>query len=114
VYGTGEQETRLWPSLHRAALEGRDFPMSHGEQVRDFIEVNDVAKEFVTALDFRDTEHGIARFRNIGSGKAQTLREFAEYWWRHWEAPGQLLFGAIPYRKNELMRLVPELDLEKH
>jgi nucleoside-diphosphate-sugar epimerase len=110
VYGEGERETRLWPSLHRAALEGRDFPMSLGEQVRDFIDVKDVAKAFVSALDFSDTEAGIARLRNLGTGKAQTLREFAEHWWRHWQAPGQLQFGALPYRKNELMRLIPEVD----
>ena len=33
-----------------AALYGRDFPMSLGEQVRDFIDVRDVAKAFLSAL----------------------------------------------------------------
>ena len=110
VYGVGEQETRLWPSLRRAALDGRDFPMSLGEQVRDFIDVKDVANAFVGALDFRNTASGVARITNIGTGKAQTLREFAERWWQHWHASGKLHFGAIPYRKNELMSLVPEVD----
>lgn len=110
VYGEGEPATRLWPSLRRAAMEGQDLPMTPGEQVRDFIDVEQVARAFVAALDFSDTKPGIARIRNVGTGNPRTLREFAEHWWRHWRARGQLRFGALPYRKNELMRLVPEVD----
>lgn len=107
VYGEGEQETRFWPSLRRAAMEGRNFPMSAGEQVRDFIEVKDVAKALVSALDFKRVEPGIAYICNVGTGKAQTLRTFAEYWWQHWAATGLLLVGEVPYRKNDVMRIVP-------
>ena len=108
VYGEGEQESRLWPSMRRAALEGRDFPMSLGEQVRDFVDVMEVAKVLVSGLDFTDTKPGTARIHNLGTGKAQTLREFSEYWWQRWDARGKLCIGALPYRKNELMRLVPD------
>ena len=79
---------------------------------RDFIDVKDVAQAFVSSLDFSNTELGIGRIHNIGTGKEQTLREFAEHWWQHWNASGQLLFGAMPYRKNELMRLVPEVGYD--
>ncbi|MBU3612854.1 NAD(P)-dependent oxidoreductase [Polynucleobacter sp. MG-27-Goln-C1] len=110
VFGDGEQESRFWPSLKHAALSGKDFSMSLGEQVRDFIHVSDVAKEFIKALSFENAKPGNAMVKNIGSGTALTLREFAEIWWREWGASGSLRFGEVPYRKNEVMRLVPEIS----
>ncbi|WP_298231551.1 NAD(P)-dependent oxidoreductase [uncultured Azohydromonas sp.] len=109
VYGEGEPATRLWPSLRAAAQAGRDFPMTAGDQVRDFIEVGDVAAAFVRALDFEGVEPGVARISHVASGRAQSLAEFARHWWSHWGATGELRLGAVPYRHNELMRLVPEL-----
>jgi nucleoside-diphosphate-sugar epimerase len=107
VYGEGEQHTRLWPSLRTAALSGADFPMSHGEQLRDFVPVEMVAGQFIRHLDFQDTEPGHPSVHHVGSGQPQSLLQFAQHWWKHWGATGKLLPGAVPYRPNELMRLVP-------
>jgi nucleoside-diphosphate-sugar epimerase len=109
VYGEGEQASRLWPSLRKAALAGEDFPMTEGEQVRDFINVKDVANLFVEAARFESIEAGIPEIKNVGSGKPQTVRQFSEFWWNHWNASGVLTIGAKPYRTNEVMRFVPEL-----
>lgn len=111
VFGEGEPPTRLWPSLLVAAREGRDFPMSLGEQVRDFIDVRDVAAAFVRALGFDGCEPGIARVAHVGTGRPQRLADFARHWWEAQGATGQLQLGAVPYRYNELMRLVPEIDV---
>jgi nucleoside-diphosphate-sugar epimerase len=107
VFGEGEQDTRMWPSLRRAARAGQDFPMSAGDQVRDFVAVERVAEAFVRHLDFDDVTPGLPLIRHVGSGKAQTLLEFARHWWSTWGATGRLLPGQVPYRKNELFRLVP-------
>lgn len=109
VYGEGEQASRLWPSLRSAAQAGADFPMTQGEQVRDFIDVQQVALAFVKGLDFADTPPGEPIFRHVASGKPQTLLEFCSYWWRLWGAKGELLPGVVQYRYNEIMRLVPEV-----
>jgi nucleoside-diphosphate-sugar epimerase len=113
VYGEGEQQTRLWPSLRAAALNGADFPMSAGEQVRDFVPVEMVAEQFLGHLDFAECEPGQPSVHHVGSGKPQSLLEFAEHWWRHWGASGKLLPGAVPYRPNELMRLIPAAESKK-
>jgi nucleoside-diphosphate-sugar epimerase len=111
VYGEGEDATRFWPSLRTAALEGQDYPMTQGEQVRDFVAVEDVAARFLDVAINSNLKPGNPEIHNIGSGKPQTLRAFAEQWWNKWEARGKLLFGAIPYRENEVMRYVPQLTL---
>jgi nucleoside-diphosphate-sugar epimerase len=107
VFGEGEQSTRMWPSLRRAALAGEDFPMSAGGQVRDFVPVEDVASSFVRHLDFSDVVSGIPQIRHVASGRSQTLLEFASHWWEIWNARGHLRPGEVAYRKNELFRLVP-------
>lgn len=110
VYGPGEPEGRFWPSLRRAALAGEDFPMSPGEQVRDFVAVEDAARQILAAAGMEDVEPGVPQVRHVGSGSAQSLLEFAEHWWRRWGARGRLLPGALTYRPGEAMVLVPEID----
>lgn len=105
VYGEGEPTSRLWPSLRAAALTGKDFPMSPGEQVRDFIPVEDVALQFLQALDFAGTLPGQPLVGHVATNRPQTLLDFAQHWWRHWGASGQLLVGAVRYRHNEVMRI---------
>ncbi|HSY74973.1 MAG TPA: NAD-dependent epimerase/dehydratase family protein [Dongiaceae bacterium] len=111
VFGEGEEESRLWPSLRKAALAGEDFPMTAGEQVRDFVPVEKVAETFATALARTDLRAGEPRIENVGTGEPQTLRAFAEFWWRQWNAKGKLKIGDVPYRVNEVMRYVPQLSL---
>lgn len=108
VYGEGEPESRLWPALRRAAMEGRDFPMTAGEQLRDFIDVKDVAARLVHALDFADMTPGEVEITNVGTGVATSVRHFSEKWWAHWGATSKLAIGAVPYRANEMMRLVAD------
>lgn len=110
VYGEGEQDHRLWPSLRTAARNGVDFPMSPGGQVRDFIEVGDVARQFLRHLDFTDTLPGQPQLRHVASGRPCTVLEFAQHWWRQWGARGQLEPGAVPYRPGEIMWLAPDVD----
>jgi nucleoside-diphosphate-sugar epimerase len=107
VFGEGEHPNRMWPSMRRAALAGEDFPMSAGGQLRDFVRVEDVASQFVRHLDFSNVVPGMPEVLHAASGEAKTLLDFARHWWQVWGATGQLLPGRVPYRKNELFRLIP-------
>jgi nucleoside-diphosphate-sugar epimerase len=109
VYGEGEHETRFWPSLRRAALAGEDFPMTNGAQVRDFISVEEVASVFLSHLNFSCSKKGVPEVHHVGTGRSQTLLEFATYWWIKWAATGRLRPGKVAYRKNEFLRIVPRV-----
>jgi nucleoside-diphosphate-sugar epimerase len=110
VFGEGEQSNRFWPSLKAAALAGDDFPMSHGQQIRDFINVSDLSRILVRELDFDRVEAGVPTVKNISMGDSKTLLEFAEYWWAVFNARGVIRPGLIPYRNEELMRLVAKIE----
>jgi nucleoside-diphosphate-sugar epimerase len=108
VFGEGEAESRLWPSLRRAALAGEDLEMTPAEQVRDFVPVEEVARQLLAACS-KPLPPGEPFVTNLGTGRPQTLRAFAEHWWAKWNATGRLVFGAKPYREGEVMRYVPQV-----
>lgn len=109
LFGEGQYAANFWPSLKSAALEGRDFPMSPGGQVRDYQEVSAAAAEFLRQCEQPIQPNRGLRVRNLGSGVPVTLADFATHWWHHWHAAGTLQLGALPYRKSDIMRLVPDL-----
>jgi len=109
LFGKGEHQTRFWPSLVNAALNGYDFPMTMGEQVRDFTPVEYAASKISQiSLDLLGLDPDI-RLVNIGHGNPQTLLDFAKSQWSLFNASGKLLPGAVPYRQDEIMRYVPLL-----
>jgi len=106
VFGEGESETRLWPLLRKKALSGENLMMTEGQQVRDFISVEDVSSIFIqrACLSFSDSPSG--ETYNLSSGNVCRVRSFAEHWWNIWGAKGELLFGKLPYRSDEVMSYV--------
>jgi nucleoside-diphosphate-sugar epimerase len=109
VFGEGEPENRLWPSLKKASELGEDFYMTAGEQIRDFINVTEVGQKFVLACEEDWEKKQYPLIRNLGTGQAISIREFAEYWWKKWNSKGQIKFGECKYRKGEVMRYVPKI-----
>jgi nucleoside-diphosphate-sugar epimerase len=109
TFGEGQHTENFWPSLRRAALAGENFPMTGGEQARDFMPVEELAAAFLRLLEC-SAPPGMPLIRNIGTGQPTTLRTFAEDWWSRWEAKGKLLPGALPYSAHEVMRYVPLVE----
>ena len=110
AYGEGQSESNFWPQLRKAARAEEDFPMTLGEQIRDFIPVAKVAEMFLDACVRDDIPAGVPMVCNVASGDPISLIDFAKLWWASWSAAGKLLPGAIPYRANEVMRYVPMVD----
>lgn len=108
VYGEGEAPGRLWPTLRQKAATGEDLEMTSGEQVRYFTPVEIVASRLLSAAG-ESVPTGLASVFHMSGGEVMSVREFSVRCWEQFEGKGRLLFGVIPYRKNEVMRFVPEL-----
>lgn len=106
LFGEGQHPSNIWPALRKAALDGSNFPMTPGEQIRDFMPVEAAASEFLNALQL-DSQPSTLRIRNIGTDHPISISDFASQWWKKWKASGNLLTGALPYRELEVMRFVP-------
>ena len=74
VYGPAQSEEFLIPSLIRHCLEGRDFSMTSGEQVRDLVYVADVVDAVLLAAVRLDLG---GRVINVGSGRRHKVAEVA-------------------------------------
>jgi nucleoside-diphosphate-sugar epimerase len=103
VYGPGETEDRLVPSVARALLEGAPAPISNGHLVRDFLHVDDAGAAFVTLL-----ESTVCGAVNIGSGHGVSIREVGELIGAATGRPELLRFGSGQVRSDEPMSLIAD------
>ena len=110
VYGAGEADHRLLPSLINAAKKGLDFEMTNGEQIRDFIDVKKVSELILKSISNDSIKFGEPLITNVGTGIPTTVLSFCRQWWSKLNAKSKLLPGKIKYRSDEIMRLVPEIE----
>lgn len=103
LYGPGDNELKFASTLIRSLMADVPlFPMTPGEQRRDFIFVDDAVSAYLTVL--RHSQIGeLDDVYGVGTGEAQTVRHFAETAREVCGAHTELLFGAIPYRNGEIM-----------
>lgn len=100
IYGEGQPKTSLYPKLKEAVLRGdKVFNMSGGEQLRDYLSVDEIARQIVQlALAQRDI--GAV---NICSGKPISVRRLVEQWLREHKWEIELNLGYYPYPDYEPM-----------
>jgi nucleoside-diphosphate-sugar epimerase len=90
LYGSYENPNRLVPSVIRSLLAGEKALCSHGNQIRDFLHVQDVANAFVAILDSQ-----MSGAVNIGSGKLIQLKELIHKIAEKLGRPDLIELGAI-------------------
>ena len=93
-----------------AAITGNDFYMTLGNQIRDFIKVEEVAQHLLNAISREDVLTGKPLVVNIGTGFGQSLKEFAMKEWKNFGAKGELLPGKLESRINEIKQMVANID----
>jgi nucleoside-diphosphate-sugar epimerase len=87
---------RLVPSVILSLLKGETAQCTHGNQIRDFLYVKDVADAFVALLD--SEVNGIV---NIGSGEPVSIKELVILIAKHLGKEDDIQMGALPVRENE-------------
>lgn len=107
VYGPGQPAHTLIPAAIDAALAGRDFPMTPGEQERDFIFVGDVVAGMLAAAQAPGIE---GESLDLGTGQVHSARQVVERIWAMTEAQGQVLPGTLPYRPGAVMHSVADAE----
>jgi UDP-glucose 4-epimerase len=103
-YGEGDNSTWMLSYLTRELLEGRRPRLTPGEQLWDYIHVDDVATGVIAALD-----KCIDGVFNLGSGKARPIREIVKILRDMIDVSLPLGFGELPYRDDQVMHLEADI-----
>jgi nucleoside-diphosphate-sugar epimerase len=104
-FGPGEPKAKFIPQVIQGLLNDKDIPCSHGNQVRDFIPVQEVARAFVELL-----EHSATGTFNIGSGKGISLKELGYHLASKLGKPELLKFNALSAPPGDPPQLVADIQ----
>lgn len=111
-YGPRDEHTKFTTYVIKNCLSNvLELKLTLGEQKRDFIHIDDVVSAYLILLKKATEQSEWFQEYKLGSGKAVTIREFVEIVHRLTRSRTKLIFGAIPYRKGELM--YSEADISK-
>lgn len=105
VYGPHEYQERLVPTVVRSLLQGEPAFCSSGQQVRDFLHVEDVAAAFVALL-----QSGLQGNINIASGVPCSIKDIASTIASEIGRPDLLHLGAQEREKIEAPLVVALTD----
>jgi nucleoside-diphosphate-sugar epimerase len=112
MYGPGDSRDKFIPTLF-SDLKNKSkqvIEMSPGDQIRDFIHVEDVADAFLAAINFGlDSKLGKYSFE-IGTGVGTTIRELAQELKRITRSNSRLEFGKLAYRENEIKMSIADVQ----
>jgi nucleoside-diphosphate-sugar epimerase len=104
LYGPREPQGRLVPSVVRSLLHGEPVATSGGEQLRDFMHVEDMAGALVALLDSAAVGNV-----NIGSGVGVAVGEMVDEIVRLIGRPELVRRGGLPMRPGEPPQLVADV-----
>jgi nucleoside-diphosphate-sugar epimerase len=107
MYGPFEGEHKLVPQIVTACRKREPLNLTAGEQVRDFVFVEDIVEDCLRLAEVADFPAG--EILNLGTGQAMTIHSFGK---AIAEVMGQdvalLRWGLRPYRQDEIMHIVAD------
>ena len=110
AYGPQQDFNRLIPIVIKACIKDKKFPCSDGKQFRDFVHVSDVVNAILKSLKSKRARGQII---NIGSGKPKKVRNIIEFIKRTSKG-GHPEFGKIKLRKDEILKIYPNINKAKN
>lgn len=107
TYGEDQAPTSIYPQLRAAAARGETrFPMSGGEQLRDYLPVEAVASLLVDLALLRANAGRV----NVCAGQPISMRQQVDNWIRSYALPITPELGRYPYPDYEPMAFWGERD----
>lgn len=102
-FGKNMPKNFFIPQLINSLKHETSFKMTKGQQKRDFLHINDVINAIILTIN---NENANNETFNICSGKAITIKKFANKCNRIVNNNCKIEFGALKYRENEIWNMV--------
>ena len=106
VYGPYQDKNRLIPHTLNECLNDNLFDCSAGKQYIDFLFVDDLMTAIFKCFY---NKQSIGEIMNIGTGKPHNIKKIILFI-RNNIKLGNPVFGKIPLRKDEILRLYPDIS----
>jgi nucleoside-diphosphate-sugar epimerase len=105
MFGPGDGPSKFVTSVFQKMLDDvPEIKLTLGEQCRDFIYIDDVVDAYLRIIEsINKIEHKRFWCFEAGRGTAISIREFITKAHGIIGSKSKLLFGALPYRENEIM-----------
>jgi len=111
MFGPGDAESKFTTQIVKSCLANvPEIKLTLGEQKRDFIFVSDVVDAYEVLLEKTGNGEDFFQHYDLGSGKSVSIREFVETFHKLSKSTTYLNFGGLPYRNNEIMSSVANLE----
>lgn len=109
IFGPGEREYRLFPSLVHRLHHQQKVPLSVANQIRDFLYVDDACYAISRMLNALVTKSNNCGIYNLASGRGVSVRDFAlSIAAEMGSNPNLLCFGELPTRPDDLPYVVAD------
>jgi nucleoside-diphosphate-sugar epimerase len=109
LFGPHEAPQRFLSSVIKSLVRNEPVLCSHGNQLRDFLHVEDVAHAFVTLLD--SDVRGVV---NVASGEAISLKELGKKIEKMMGKENCIQFGARPTSPKEPPKILADINRLTH
>jgi len=110
TYGPRQDINRFIPIIIEGCIKNKKFDCSEGNQFRDFVHVDDVVDVILKSLINKNARGQII---NVGSGKPRKIRNIIEHI-KKISKGGYPQFGKIKLRKDEILKLYPNIKKAKN
>lgn len=111
MFGPWDDDDKFTSNVIRACARNQpSIDLTRGEQLRDFIYIDDVTTALVAVLKVILRGEGGSAEVGLGTGSQTSVRQFAEMARSVLGSTTRLDFGALPYRAGEPMSSVADVS----
>ena len=110
TYGPTQDLNRFIPIVISGCIKNKKFPCSKGNQLRDFLHIDDVVDAILKSLTNKNAKGQII---NIGFGKPIIIKNIIKYIKKILKG-GYPLFGKVKLRKDEILKVYPDINKAKN
>jgi len=111
LFGAGDADSKFTTYVIQQCLKNvPQLELTPGEQMRDFIHVEDAVSAYVLLLEKACQQGDRYLEYELGTGKVTSIREYVEMVKRLTGADTELKFGARAYREDEIMHSVANIE----
>lgn len=106
IYGPYQDLNRILPIIITACIKKEKFACSDGKQYRDFLFIDDFVRLITKLLNERKILNG--QIFNVGFGKPLKIKNIIKKIVKKIKG-GKPIFGAIRLRKDEILKMYPNI-----